>query len=384
MGGVEVDPDTAMSKVPGLYAAGEVAGGMHGANRLGGNSLGDLLVFGKRAGEYAAALRRRARRSSRPTVDRRRRRRRPPQRGPGPVRHRGRREPLHHPARPPGRHAGPGRASSAPRARWRRRSTRSPPCGRGSANMTVEGHRQYNPGWHLSIDLRNMLLVSEAVARAALERKESRGGHTRDDYPMTDSTTGASSTSSSSSTTTARSPSATRPCPCPRPSWPNCWRSSTVTYDLKLRIWRGDAVRRRPRSTTPSPVEEGEVVLDAVHHVQALQAGDLAVRWNCKAGKCGSCSAEVNGRPRLMCMARLSTFPQDEPITITPHADVPGDPGPGHRRQASTTSRPPRSRRSPRPTSSPRRRSGCSRSTWSGRRSSASASSASCARTPAT
>ena len=60
------------------------------------------------------------------------------------------------------------------------------------------------------------------------------------------------------------------------------------------------------------------MVLDAVHHVQARESGDLAVRWNCKAGKCGSCSAEVNGRPRLMCLARLSNFPQGEPITITP------------------------------------------------------------------
>ncbi len=84
-----------------------------------------------------------------------------------------------------------------------------------------------------------------------------------------------------------------------------------------MRIWRGDAAGGELRDYTV-PVEEGEVVLDAVHHVQAQQAGDLAVRWNCKAGKCGSCSAEVNGRPRLMCLARLSTFPKDEPITITP------------------------------------------------------------------
>jgi succinate dehydrogenase / fumarate reductase iron-sulfur subunit len=90
-----------------------------------------------------------------------------------------------------------------------------------------------------------------------------------------------------------------------------------MTYDLQLRIWRGDDSGGGLVDYT-IPVEEGEVVLDAVHHVQASQAGDMAVRWNCKAGKCGSCSAEVNGRPRLMCMSRLSTFPRDEPITITP------------------------------------------------------------------
>ena len=90
-----------------------------------------------------------------------------------------------------------------------------------------------------------------------------------------------------------------------------------MTYDLKMRIWRGDASGGDLTDYTV-PVEEGEVVLDAVHHVQAQLAGDMAVRWNCKAGKCGSCSAEVNGRPRLMCLARLSTFPKDEPIVVTP------------------------------------------------------------------
>jgi succinate dehydrogenase / fumarate reductase iron-sulfur subunit len=90
-----------------------------------------------------------------------------------------------------------------------------------------------------------------------------------------------------------------------------------MTYDLKLRIWRGDASGGGLVDFTV-PVDDGEVVLDAVHHVQAMRAGDLSVRWNCKAGKCGSCSAEVNGKPRLMCMTRLSDFPKEETITITP------------------------------------------------------------------
>src|ERR1700716_827654 len=87
--------------------------------------------------------------------------------------------------------------------------------------------------------------------------------------------------------------------------------------DVRLSVGRGDAsggafVNYRV------PAQEGMVVLDVVHTIQATQAPDLAVRWNCKAGKCGSCSAEINGKPRLMCMTRMNTFPPGEPITIAP------------------------------------------------------------------
>jgi succinate dehydrogenase iron-sulfur subunit len=87
--------------------------------------------------------------------------------------------------------------------------------------------------------------------------------------------------------------------------------------DVTLRVWRGDAGQGQ---LTDYQVEasEGEVVLDLLHRLQATQAGDLAVRWNCKAGKCGSCSMEINGRPRLACMTRMSTFEPGEPITLTP------------------------------------------------------------------
>ena len=95
-----------------------------------------------------------------------------------------------------------------------------------------------------------------------------------------------------------------------------------MAYQLKLRIWRGDKDGGEIKDF-PVEVSEGEVVLDAIHRVQATQAGDLAVRWNCKAGKCGSCSAEVNGRPRLMCMCRLSDFEEDEVITVTPMRTFP-------------------------------------------------------------
>ncbi|GEC09160.1 succinate dehydrogenase flavoprotein subunit [Streptomyces spinoverrucosus] len=193
MGGIAVESDSAAARgVPGLYAAGEVAGGMHGSNRLGGNSLSDLLVFGRRAGlhaaEYAAGV----------TADRPR---------------------VHD-----------GQVSSAAAEALRPFSVEAEieePAGGPPENpytlhqelqqtmndlvgiirrepemkqaleklaelrvrarrAGVEGHRQFNPGWHLALDLRNMLLVSECVARAALERTESRGGHTREDHPSMD------------------------------------------------------------------------------------------------------------------------------------------------------------------------------------------------------
>ena len=90
-----------------------------------------------------------------------------------------------------------------------------------------------------------------------------------------------------------------------------------MAYTLKMKLWRGDQSGGELQDYDVE-VESGEVVLDAIHRVQATQAGDLAVRWNCKAGKCGSCSAEVNGRPRLMCMTRMSIFEEADVVTITP------------------------------------------------------------------
>jgi succinate dehydrogenase / fumarate reductase flavoprotein subunit len=184
MGGVEVEPDTAAAagSVEGLFAAGEVSGGMHGSNRLGGNSLSDLLVFGKRAGEHAAAYATAA-----------------------------------------------GHATVSDDALAAAVETAMAPLNRGAdgenpydvwhdlqdvmqslvgiirrqgelaesikllgelrtrvANVGATGGRKFNPGWHLALDLRNMLIVSECTARAALEREESRGGHTREDFPKMD------------------------------------------------------------------------------------------------------------------------------------------------------------------------------------------------------
>jgi succinate dehydrogenase / fumarate reductase iron-sulfur subunit len=90
-----------------------------------------------------------------------------------------------------------------------------------------------------------------------------------------------------------------------------------VSYQAQFRVWRGDA-EAGELVDFDVEVNEGEVVLDVIHRLQATQAGDLAVRWNCKAGKCGSCSAEINGRPRLLCMTRMSTFTETESVTVTP------------------------------------------------------------------
>src|ERR1700728_4680623 len=90
-----------------------------------------------------------------------------------------------------------------------------------------------------------------------------------------------------------------------------------MSYNATMRIWRGDDTDGGLQDFTVE-VNEGEVVLDIIHRLQQTQTPDLAVRWNCKAGKCGSCSAEVNGKPRLMCMSRLSDIALDAPVTIEP------------------------------------------------------------------
>jgi succinate dehydrogenase / fumarate reductase flavoprotein subunit len=179
MGGVRVDSDTQESTVPGLYAAGECGGGLHGSNRLGGNSLSDLLVFGKRAGEFAAEHARKL--GAFPQVD-------------------------------PDEVANVARESLAPFERTegenpyavhedlRQMMQKYVGIVRTEEDLKIAlvelgklrervpkvkvgGNIQYNPGWHLALDLKNMLDVSEIVTRAALERQESRGAHTREDYP---------------------------------------------------------------------------------------------------------------------------------------------------------------------------------------------------------
>ena len=182
MGGVRVDPDTQAATVPGLFAAGEAAGGMHGANRLGGNSLSDLLVFGLRAGRYAAEHAHGA--GELPPVD------------PAQV-HAAEREALAPFSDRGGENpytvqqdlqdcmqelVGIIRTEGELKSALERIAV----LRERAARVSVEGHRQYNPGWHLALDLRSLLTVSECVALAALERRESRGGHTRDDHSKPD------------------------------------------------------------------------------------------------------------------------------------------------------------------------------------------------------
>ncbi len=179
MGGVRVDADSQMSTIPGLFAAGECASGINGANRLGGNSLSDLIVFGKRAGEYAAEFARRQ----------------------GPIR-----VDEHAVDQAIGESLAPferGASGENPfKVQEELQETMQSLVGivrlegemkdalsrlqryqERAGRVGVSGHREYNGGWHTAIDLRNLLTVAEAITRSALERKESRGGHFREDYP---------------------------------------------------------------------------------------------------------------------------------------------------------------------------------------------------------
>jgi succinate dehydrogenase / fumarate reductase, flavoprotein subunit len=189
MGGVRVDGETQMSKVSGLFAAGEVAAGLHGANRLGGNSLSDLLVFGKRAGEFAAKF----------AQDQK----------PAGVNEAEIEAAALEAVSPFDRAANGNRAEGPYQVQYDLQDLMQNQVGivRREAEMTqaleglgklweragkiaVTGHREYNPGWHTAIDLKHLLTVSEAITRGAIERKESRGGHFRDDFPGKDAAEG--------------------------------------------------------------------------------------------------------------------------------------------------------------------------------------------------
>jgi len=185
MGGVRVDGDTQMSTVPGLFAAGEVAAGLHGANRLGGNSLSDLLVFGRRAGRYAAVFAREhgtgkinptdvdaAARHALEPFDR------PSAENPYQVQHD--LQKMMQDLVGIVRRQGEMEQALAGLEALKERAVK----------VAVAGNREYNPGWHTALDLHNLLTVSEAIARAAIDRKESRGAHFRDDFPDKDPAAG--------------------------------------------------------------------------------------------------------------------------------------------------------------------------------------------------
>ncbi|HEY8757748.1 MAG TPA: fumarate reductase/succinate dehydrogenase flavoprotein subunit [Candidatus Limnocylindria bacterium] len=181
MGGVRVEPESAAATVPGLFAAGEVAAGMHGANRLGGNSLSDLLVFGRRAGAGAAAYasRTNARAIDDAQVEAAARSMLAPFEAEGGE-------------NPYALHAELQETMQGLVGIIRTEAELNEAVGALDRleerldRVTVEGNRQFNPGWHLALDLRSMLTISRAVTRSALLRTESRGGHTRDDFPKSD------------------------------------------------------------------------------------------------------------------------------------------------------------------------------------------------------
>ena len=183
MGGVEVDPETQATKVDGLFAAGEVAGGMHGSNRLGGNSLSDLLVFGRRAGAGASAYLdglagARPEVADEEIVEAMRD-------AVAPFEAEGGENPYSiHLELQQSMNDLVGIIRT--QAEMEQALERLEAFKARAASLTVEGNRQYNPGWHLALDLGNMLLVSESIARSALEREVSRGGHTREDHPAMD------------------------------------------------------------------------------------------------------------------------------------------------------------------------------------------------------
>jgi succinate dehydrogenase / fumarate reductase flavoprotein subunit len=179
MGGVRVNADTQMSTVPGLFAAGECAAGINGANRLGGNSLSDILVFGKRAGEHAAMYAKAqsaGRIGESDVTEAEKRALEPFARGPageGPYQVQYALQELMQSM------VGIVRTD----AEMQRALEGISELRRRAAAVGIGGHREYNPGWHAALDLHSLLTVSEAIARCAIERKESRGGHFRDDYP---------------------------------------------------------------------------------------------------------------------------------------------------------------------------------------------------------
>ncbi|HEY5232270.1 MAG TPA: fumarate reductase/succinate dehydrogenase flavoprotein subunit [Verrucomicrobiae bacterium] len=184
MGGIRVDGDTQATNVPGLFAAGECAGGLHGANRLGGNSLSDLIVFGQRAGEYAAKYAK-----ANPNIS--------VSDAETEAAYREAVEPFERPA---------GGGSEGPyQVQYDLQNMMQELVGivrlqnemekaldgigklkERAAKVGIQGHREYNPGWHTALDLNHLLTVSEAITMSAIDRKESRGGHFRDDFPNKD------------------------------------------------------------------------------------------------------------------------------------------------------------------------------------------------------
>ncbi len=346
MGGVNVEAETAATSVPGLFAAGEVAAGMHGANRLGGNSLGDILVFGRRAGlgaaDYARSHPDLPRLSQAEVEEERRLQLRPLAGGPG--------ENPFQIHRELQRAMQSGAAIARTEASLKETLERILELQQRSERIRVPGTPAYNPGLSGARDDHFMLTISEAIVRSALERRESRGSQWRLDYPERDPALGAVNLISHlgaggrmeisrrelppmpeelrrltegetrvaatavADAAEARLQARLRGQPQPkvevspedeRPKNLHIeYQDGATDRRARVHVWRGNAAGGDFQTFTV-PQVEGMVVLDAIHWIQANLAADLACRWNCKAGKCGSCSAEINGRPKLMCKTRV-------------------------------------------------------------------------------
>ncbi|MGH7611524.1 MAG: succinate dehydrogenase/fumarate reductase iron-sulfur subunit [Candidatus Dormibacteria bacterium] len=360
MGGVNVEAETAATSVAGLYAAGEVAAGLHGANRLGGNSLGDILVFGKRAGEAAAAYAQG--RASLPRLDQAQVQEeqelllRPLSGGGGEdpyTIHRELQDAMQS-----------GAAIARTEASLRDTLEQILELRERAKRIRVPGGRAYNPGFSSARDDLFMLTVSEAIVRSGLERRESRGSQWRLDYPERDPELGqinlisrlgpagrmevvhaplgampevlrkltegetrvAATAIADAAEAKLRAQRRGQPQPRvvvaegeDRPSRLRIEYSDGLSArHAKFRVWRGGE-RGGDFQPYSVPVVEGMVVLDGIHWIQAHGAADLACRWNCKAGKCGSCSAEINGRPALMCKTRVDQeLEYSSEITVSP------------------------------------------------------------------
>ena len=281
MGGVRVAAETGASTVPGLYAAGEVASGLHGANRLGGNSLSDLLVFGKRAGEAAAAAVNNSNvagaRLDQGEIDRAIAALMAPldrPAGDSPYKLQAEIQDVMT-AHAPIVRDGPGLEAGLEKILELEK--RAGQCGTGGS-----GTLAFNPGWHTSQDLRSMLVNAEALLRSAIEEKESRGAHARSDFPKTDDQLSDVNYIVEKAPTrhAGQSRRTTSDAGRSRRGGPALFHALHARGDrvmdisnLDLKIWRGDAGGGELVSYRV-PVREGMVVLDAVLWVQANMAAD--------------------------------------------------------------------------------------------------------------
>ncbi len=304
MGGIRVEAETAASTVPGLFAAGEAAAGLHGSNRLGGNSLSDLLVFGRRAGKAAAEF---AAKSSAPNIDSAQLSDAEREMARA-IRAQRRRISLCNPSRLQeimGNLVGIFRneedlkkalveldkskaaARQSPHRRFAHVQSRLAPDPRPEIHAPhLRSSSPLRPGSSRKPWRAQPHRLSELRSRVGEEKQHHRERRRLDDFA-------------------------------PAPRSRNACGTRTIARgegnnmaEALLRVFRGDKSGGQSVDYKV-PLAPGMVVLDALHSIQAHQSPDLAVRWNCKAAKCGSCSAEVNGRPRLTCKTRMDALPLD-------------------------------------------------------------------------